>query len=95
MTKKEEYLELSKKLVNGRADNSITGIEEKDIEFKMERIWYMLSQKDCDYINSLPSPYSKCFCCKKWIVTSDDDALVCILCGGRNRRSRPKKFYEK
>jgi hypothetical protein len=32
-------------------------------------------------------PPEKCFDCGESIVASDDDAHVCINCGGRNRRA--------
>lgn len=44
--------------------------------------WYLCSlfpdKQDCPYIK-------KCFDCGKAIIADDDDAHVCIDCGGRNR----------
>lgn len=28
----------------------------------------------------------RCYQCRRYIIAADDDALMCIECGGRNRR---------
>lgn len=42
-----------------------------------------------DMESILPKKGTLCFQCKKEIISDDDDAFVCISCGGRNRR-KPK-----
>jgi len=42
---------------------------------------------------SLPIGDAHCFECGSWIVGADDDARVCVKCGGRNRTAKAPKGH--
>lgn len=86
---REQHQELGQRLIDGRAAGTLTEAREEDLSWEMEKLWRQMNVNDHAWFYSQPSPYKRCPSCGKWVVVGDDSALLCLACGGKNRRSEP------